>query len=168
MQETRFRRDLLFLSPAQAESHTARFRNPVRSESHRRTNAVRGRLRSPQSESTDGRERRRGMDLYDRIVAAILSAFAVAAALVWLFRFGFTPGNILAWMFGTAFIIVVLWEKLLYPIPARKTDAPVVLVDPVMGTIDNPRCYCPDCGADLGSFYSNRIVMRPRKGGPDA
>ncbi len=24
---------------------------------------------------------------------------------------------------------------------------------------DNPRCFCPDCGADLGSFYSNRIQM---------
>lgn len=24
---------------------------------------------------------------------------------------------------------------------------------------DNPRCFCPDCGADLGSFYSNRIRM---------
>jgi hypothetical protein len=28
---------------------------------------------------------------------------------------------------------------------------------------DNPRCFCPDCGADLGSFYSNRIQME-RKG----
>ena len=28
---------------------------------------------------------------------------------------------------------------------------------------DNPRCFCPDCGADLGSFYSNRIRME-RKG----
>jgi hypothetical protein len=25
---------------------------------------------------------------------------------------------------------------------------------------DNPRCFCPDCGADLGDFYSNRIEMR--------
>lgn len=24
---------------------------------------------------------------------------------------------------------------------------------------DNPRCFCPDCGADLGNFYSNRIQM---------
>jgi hypothetical protein len=24
---------------------------------------------------------------------------------------------------------------------------------------DNPRCFCPDCGADLGNFYSNRIRM---------
>ena len=23
----------------------------------------------------------------------------------------------------------------------------------------NPRCFCPDCGADLGNFYSNRIQM---------
>jgi len=28
---------------------------------------------------------------------------------------------------------------------------------------DNPRCFFPDCGADLGSFYSNRIRME-RKG----
>jgi hypothetical protein len=28
---------------------------------------------------------------------------------------------------------------------------------------DNPRCFCPDCGADLGSFYSNRIQMERRK-----
>lgn len=25
---------------------------------------------------------------------------------------------------------------------------------------DNPRCFCPDCNADLGDFYSNRIVMK--------
>ena len=25
--------------------------------------------------------------------------------------------------------------------------------------IDNPRCWCPDCGADLGWFYSNRLMM---------
>jgi len=24
---------------------------------------------------------------------------------------------------------------------------------------NNPRCFCPDCGADLGNFYSNRIQM---------
>jgi hypothetical protein len=27
---------------------------------------------------------------------------------------------------------------------------------------DNPRCFCPDCGADLGYFYSNRIRMERR------
>lgn len=27
--------------------------------------------------------------------------------------------------------------------------------------MDNPRCYCPDCGADLGHFYNNRIHMVP-------
>lgn len=27
----------------------------------------------------------------------------------------------------------------------------------------NPRCYCPDCGADLGWFYSNRIRMEGKK-----
>jgi hypothetical protein len=26
--------------------------------------------------------------------------------------------------------------------------------------IDNPRCYCPDCGADMGFFYNNRIVLK--------
>lgn len=25
---------------------------------------------------------------------------------------------------------------------------------------DNPRCFCPDCNADLGNFYSNRITMK--------
>ena len=28
---------------------------------------------------------------------------------------------------------------------------------------DNPRCFCPDCGADLGNFYSNRIQMERRR-----
>jgi hypothetical protein len=27
----------------------------------------------------------------------------------------------------------------------------------------NPRCFCPDCGADLGNFYSNRIQMERRR-----
>ena len=26
----------------------------------------------------------------------------------------------------------------------------------------NPQYFCPDCGADLGKFYSNRIRMEPR------
>ena len=26
---------------------------------------------------------------------------------------------------------------------------------------DNPRGYCPDCSADLGQFYSNRIIWQP-------
>jgi hypothetical protein len=30
---------------------------------------------------------------------------------------------------------------------------------------DNPRCFCPDCGADLGNFYSNRIQMERVPGG---
>ncbi len=51
------------------------------------------------------------MDLFDRIVATILSLFAIAAALVWLFRFGFTLKNVVAWAVGTAFCIVVIWEK---------------------------------------------------------
>ena len=25
---------------------------------------------------------------------------------------------------------------------------------------DNPRVFCPDCGADLGNFYSNRLDLR--------
>lgn len=29
-----------------------------------------------------------------------------------------------------------------------------------LSTGDNPRCFCPDCGADLGRFCSNRIDMR--------
>ena len=27
---------------------------------------------------------------------------------------------------------------------------------------DNPRCFCPDCGADLGDFYCNRIVIKEK------
>ena len=30
---------------------------------------------------------------------------------------------------------------------------------------DNPRCFCPDCGADLGRFYSDRIRMSPGETG---
>jgi len=49
---------------------------------------------------------------------------------------------------------------------ARLAKAYQPFIDTIVQTIkrweganDNPRCFCPDCGADLGRFYSNRIRM---------
>lgn len=54
------------------------------------------------------------MDRFDRIVSTVLSLFAVVGALTWLFRFGFTLENVVAWTLGTAFCILVLWQKAIW------------------------------------------------------
>ena len=53
------------------------------------------------------------------------------------------------------------------PFPAPEVSGPVNALRLQRGPLDvlkpaeddNPRCFCPDCGADLGDFYSNRIRM---------
>ena len=40
------------------------------------------------------------------------------------------------------------------PVPIKKCGEPET-----EGSAENPNCFCPDCGADLGFFYNNRIRM---------
>jgi hypothetical protein len=87
------------------------------------------------------------MSRADRIIAWMLSALAVGGGAILLVRLW----SGISWLDRIG-VIVVACAMSRYP-----------WVQGVKERRDNPRCFCPDCGADLGSFYSNRIVMRREK-----
>lgn len=41
----------------------------------------------------------------------------------------------------------------------RQSDVDAELFNRALYGKENPRCYCPNCNAYLGHFYSNRIRM---------